>query len=616
MAAKLDEKTPKEARLWLLQQLQRIGHEESLDALAAVLNDKDDEVRDMAVRALANNPSPKATDKLIAALGKAKGKAKIGILNGLGYRGDSAAVGRIENELSGDAEIGVAAARALGRIPDEGSIKSLVRAWRKVTKGDVRTAIGDALIVQADRFVKANKYTEAIQVYSIFMEPELPRSIQLAAMRGWIQCSGDKAGEVVLKVLTAGDSGEKAIAIGQIENLNANALKALANSMDKLPVPTRVLVITAIAARGDRTQLPVALSAAKSKEVEVKRAGILAIGRLGDASAVEFLLDAMTGKDATAGIAAESLAALAVEGVNEKIISVLEAEKTASRKVALIGILERRKAAGAVSALLKEAADTEPGVRTAAFSGLKVLAKPDHVPGMISALLKTAKGNERDQAELAIVAVSAQVASPAKRAEPVLAAIKDSPKDHMVDLLPLLGRLGGPEALKVIREALTSKEPELHDAAVVGLCNWPDVNANDDLLILADKVRTDAVKLRAIHALIRVNAVLIDRTPEEKLAALTVMKKTMELAERESEKRAILDNVGFIRHIDTLHFVVPYLDQPALAQSACKAVVELAHSKMLREPNKAEFDKVLDRVIAMCKDKGLVDRAKQYKEGR
>ena len=35
--------------------------------------------------------------------------------------------------------------------------------------------------------------------------------------------------------------------------------------------------------------------------------------------------------------------------------------------------------------------------------------------------------------------------------------------------------------------------------------------------------------------------------------------------------------------------------------------------RLLREPNRAEFDKALDRVIALCKDKGLVDRAKQYK---
>ena len=90
----------------------------------------------------------------------------------------------------------------------------------------------------------------------------------------------------------------------------------------------------------------------------------------------------------------------------------------------------------------------------------------------------------------------------------------------------------------------------------------------------------------------------------------------MKLATGEPERHAILEGLGNVRHIESLRFVVPFLDQADYVQSACKGIVELAHSKMLREPNKAEFDKALDRVIALCKDKGLIDRAKQYKEGR
>ena len=617
MAPKLDAKTPTATRLWMLQQLQRIGHEESVNALAAVLEDPDDEIREAAVRALANNPSPKATEKLLAALEKAKGKAKIGILNGLGHRGDPIAIADIKRELKGDVEIALAAARALGRIPTEGSYNAMIFSWRdREITGEVRAAISDAMLVHADRLVKIKQIKEAHTIYSILNVPEMPRSIHLAAMRGLIQTSDDEsAGHMVLVLLESGDLKVKAIAIGQIEYLSAGALKTVAASMDKLPVPTRVLVITAIAARGDKTLLPIALNAAQSAEPELKKAGLIALGRLGNASTSEFLLGAMFGKDAPGGLAADSLTALAVEGVNEKIIAALEAEQIAARRVALIGVLERRKAVGAVPVLLNAAADADVGVRTAAFSGLKVLALPEHVPGMIAGLLKTAKGNERNQAELAIVAVSAQIAHPEKRAEPVLAFIKRSPK-NTADLLPLLGRLGGAEAQQTVREALASTEPGLRDAAVLGLCNWPTVSANDDLLALAEKGRSDAEKLRATQALIRINTVLIDRTPEERLAALIVMKKTMDLASREQERKAILEGLGNIRHIETLRYVVPYLDQPAFAQSACKGIVELAHSKMLREPNKAEFEKALDRVIALCKDKGLVDRARQYKEGR
>ena len=107
-----------------------------------------------------------------------------------------------------------------------------------------------------------------------------------------------------------------------------------------------------------------------------------------------------------------------------------------------------------------------------------------------------------------------------------------------------------------------------------------------------------------------------DRSNEDRLASLKVLVSAMKLATRDDERKAILEGVGFVRTMDTFKFVLPYLDQEALAQSACKAVVELAHSKNLREPNKATFDPVLDRVIAMCKDQNLVNRAKNYKEGR
>ena len=90
----------------------------------------------------------------------------------------------------------------------------------------------------------------------------------------------------------------------------------------------------------------------------------------------------------------------------------------------------------------------------------------------------------------------------------------------------------------------------------------------------------------------------------------------MELAKEADQRKLILEGIGFIRHLDTFRYVLPYLDNKELAQSACKAVVEVAHSKPVREPNKAEFDKALDRVIAMSKDKALIDRARQYKSGQ
>ena len=54
------------------------------------------------------------------------------------------------------------------------------------------------------------------------------------------------------------------------------------------------------------------------------------------------------------------------------------------------------------------------------------------------------------------------------------------------------------------------------------------------------------------------------------------------------------------------------MDQPEFAQVACQTVVELAHHKDLRQPNKAEFNKALDKVLALSKDPEVILRANHY----
>ena len=50
-------------------------------------------------------------------------------------------------------------------------------------------------------------------------------------------------------------------------------------------------------------------------------------------------------------------------------------------------------------------------------------------------------------------------------------------------------------------------------------------------------------------------------------------------------------------------------------QPACETIVELAHHRELREPNKSEFDPALDKVIKLSTDAVVVDRANRYKKG-
>jgi hypothetical protein len=90
----------------------------------------------------------------------------------------------------------------------------------------------------------------------------------------------------------------------------------------------------------------------------------------------------------------------------------------------------------------------------------------------------------------------------------------------------------------------------------------------------------------------------------------------MQLCSKDGERNQVLKRAPAIRTIETFRFVVPYLDQPALAAQAQEAIVELAHHRNLREPNKDEFARILDRVMAESKDEIVRDRAQRYKNGQ
>jgi HEAT repeat protein len=611
MMQKLGAETPTPARVWLLKQLERIGRAECVDAVAAIVNDKSAEVSDGAIRCLAANQSSGATAALIACLRGADIKARVGIMNALGYRRDPFAVEALKKQyLSANADVIRAAAGALGQIGTVEAIAELSRAHK--APGPIGTSATDALLLCADRLVIAGQLKKAAAIYEELSGKDERRPVRLAALEGRRNTAGDKAGEIVVAMLNGTDRDARNIAIGSIEGLSPGALKVVAASLEKLPEANQVMVLTALASRGDSSQRPIALAAAQSKKDAIRRAGLRALGRLGDASVVSLLIDTLRTNRALADVARESLSQVPGEGVNEKIIDAVEATKSAEGRAELITILQTRKATAAVPALLKQAQDLDSLVRSRAMAALGQLAEAKDLPEMAPALLKTNQGKEREDAERAIVAVCARIANAAKRAEPVLVIYQSRGASDKAILLPLLGRLGERKVLEPIRAAIIANNPALRDAAVLSLCNWPDRSVNQDLLKLAEGASVADHRKLALRALVRVNSLPGEGSNGEKLV---VLKKAMDLATTVEDRRMVLQGLAAVKDIETLRYVVTYLDNKDLVQQACRTVVDLGHSKTLRGPNQEEFNRALDRVIRLCRDQSLIERAQRYKQG-
>jgi len=198
-------------------------------------------------------------------------------------------------------------------------------------------------------------------------------------------------------------------------------------------------------------------------------------------------------------------------------------------------------------------------------------------------------------------------------AQPLLAAYTALDDRDQRILLPTLGRVGGPDALKVVERAITSEDAKWHGPGVRAVCNWPNASIAPRLIQLATTDERATYRTAALRAMIRVAPLRDDRSDTQRLELLAL---AMSMATRDAERILVLDRARSVVTIEALHFVVPYLDQPRYAQQACLSVVELAHHRELREPNKKEFDQVLDRVIAISKDPVVIDRAERYKKGQ
>jgi hypothetical protein len=285
----------------------------------------------------------------------------------------------------------------------------------------------------------------------------------------------------------------------------------------------------------------------------------------------------------------------------------------ASLHVALIGILTERRALEAIPELLADAIGDDPAVRSAAMVALAQLAGPEHVPGMVEAVLRADEGREREAAERAVATVCLRSENAENRELPLLEAFHARSAADQATLLSTLGRVGGPKSRAIIEAVIAADDPKRHELGLRALCNWPDASVAARLIELATNDDHPPHRTMTLRALIRVAPLADGRSDDEKLKLL---QQAMTMCTRDEDRSFVLQRAAAVRIPESLDFVVPYLDQDAYAQQACQTVVELAHDRALRARHKAAFDAALDKVIEVSEDAVVVERATRYKAGQ
>ena len=180
----LESDAKRAGKQFVCRELSLIGTEQSVPVLAEML--ADEETSDMARYALERIPGSAVDQALRGAIRKARGKARIGIINSLGQRRDAGSVRMLSRALGRrNEDVAIAAAAALGQIANADATEALKEAKDKAT-GKLQMVILDAYLKCADQLVADGKKVQALAIYKELRKEGLPGPIRSAATTGML----------------------------------------------------------------------------------------------------------------------------------------------------------------------------------------------------------------------------------------------------------------------------------------------------------------------------------------------------------------------------------------------------------------------------------------------
>jgi len=559
--------------------LRVVGTARAVPALEALLGEE--RVSHAARHALEGMPCTEAGQALRRGLGETSGLNKAGIVDSLGWRGESQAVPLLVPLLSDrDTLIASAAAAALGRIGGQEAIAAL-RASRDKAPAAVQPAIFEGLLQCAEVLRGSGDNAAAAAVYRDLLNERSSASVRAAAWRGVVLCEPARRADLMIEALRGKDASTRQAASKLIRELgDAPVVRACARQWDALPAESQRAVLDAHVTLGMEA-IPTIRAAIASDNETVRIAALEAAGCAGGADLVGILAArAAKGSDDERTAARQGLGRLSGDDVDKALLTALDSAEPSVR-VELIDALRRRGAAIATDQLMKQARSDVPQVRRAALAALGEVAGPEQVPDLVGLLAEQAGGDQADDAVKALVALARRTSTQDQAAQLVVARLSEAAGPTRTALLHALGQLGSARGEAALRDVLKQNDDAgLREAALRALAAWPNDAFVPDLLNVA---RTSD---RPVHRVLAARAAvdLVDRSKASADTKVGQLRQIMQAAQRPGEKRAALAVLAKIHTAGALELACEVVADASVRAEAAQAALQIAQAIAKTEP--------------------------------
>jgi HEAT repeat protein len=560
-----------DAKRFVCRQLEAMGTGASVETLAGLI--ADDHLADYAIWALVAIPDDAALQALLTAAKEGPQTQRVNAIHGLARRGAEGAVdGLVALMDSPDKAIAQAATAALGSIGGAGCAPLM--AALKARDGKADAVLADACL-QCGEWMPASRSADALAIYEALYQGDNAGHIRAAALSGLVRLKPEQAESLVVEAIADPDPDLVLVASGFIRELEGEeATKTFAGMVANAPKQSKILIIEALAYRGDTAALGAISNAAKSDDADVQLAALSALGRLGNADTAEVLLDlAATSDGEVQRTARASLKTIPGQQVNVAILKIAQ-KATGAKQLEAIDALSGRRAIRTVPALLDLAASEDGAVRAASLQSLRILAGEEDMGALLALLENAPDEAQRKNVSQAIVELAGRIRNEGAKTALVRNALAESEGEATkAALIGVLGKIATDDALKVVRQQVQSDNGTLKLAAVNALAAWPDARPLSDLKSIAADASDEGARsvafagfIRQLRAAKSVNAA----------AKLDAYKAADKLAKNDQEKKLVVAGLSEVPSLEALEYVEARQQDPAVAAEATQAVIRIA----------------------------------------
>jgi len=588
-----------------------IGSETSVSTLATMLYDSS--TTEMARFALEKIPHKSADEALRTALVKADSKVKIGIINSLGKRRDEESVSQIKKMvLSSDEQIASAAIVALGKIASEEAITTLEEAKDKVTP-EIHNVLVFALLDCADALHLQNKNDRAYKIYEELFASSDKYPVRFAALRGMVlSSSGKGVNELLINVLTKENkkirSGVPMIVAEIPEDYDISGLIATLPSFNAVD---QVSLLNALSNRKDDYILQMAIQLSKHENQAVHSDAFILIGKVGDFSSVQYLVEVSAQKSKDSKAAQNALYQLSGEKVDLEIVRLIPdaSDEIKSQLIRSLRIRRPEDNDSKISnALLKTANTGKEKIRIESIRALQFIAGKEQMQALIDLLINVESSKERKALEKTIVFTSHKVKVDSIATQIMLSELSQSSDiQTRRSLLLVLAKVGHSSALPAFKKALLDSSETLKTAAIMALAEWSTDEPIKELENIIRESSNTMHRTLALRGFVRMANLPNEYSDEETTKRFRL---AMELSETDDDKKMVLSGLSKQESFSAFQMATEQLNNPVLRAEAEVAVVNIAATTLKTNPD--ETKKALLEIRENSNDSSIIELAQKH----